>query len=822
MDHSLLDKLAEADRCQVESLLVAYDISWAEGRLMEEVNRLPAPASSLRVAALLGIVKIDLQRSWRQGSRCLAEDYLRRFPELRASEEAVTELSVAESQVRHQFGDVAPALEPEPPACATSPLAVSMAGNPAANTVTGPKEELCSVPDALPEQFGRYFILRCLGQGGMGAVYLAHDSELDRPVALKVPSLEPGDGPRERFLREARAAVALRHPNLCPVYDVNQIDGIPYLTMAYIEGPSLARQLEQEPVWPENRAADLVAKLARALAQTHRAGIIHRELKPANIMMDGSGQPVITDFGLTRRIDTAAPRLTQDGAFVDTPLYMAPEQISGELNETGPPGDVYSLGAILYELLAGRPPFQGRTLDVLVRIRTESPDPPSAYRPGLDPVLEVVCLKAMARRPENRYGTMDDFAEALESYLQTTARPTGAIPLVPTRTVPRRRWPAMFAAVSGLASVVVIIGVWGLSRGSWGDLPREQEGFQAAASLPSGSGEKSEKVSTRVGEQPSGLGDPNHRVRKKAVEALVAEKKDAAVPLLIQRVADDQCDSGFTDDKDAALSALKALAPARVTEALRLALRSGNARTRAWAAERFTEPDSLAPGQAMLAKDAEIVPALCRCLEDKNRLVRAHAAKSLGRCGRNEQTLVAVEPLSKLLAAAQFSGGLPQDKDEALRAISVLAPERVVEAMSNALNSSAAPVRRWAAEQNSFLAEIPEARRPLPAYGKWKADWVQNLIAALEDQESGVREAAAGSLEALRDPAAVSALVKRVADDRFDPRFPTDKDRALQALRILRRMRSTTHWSKPIKSPKKSVSNWAFRKLAESTKKKKK
>jgi class 3 adenylate cyclase/predicted Ser/Thr protein kinase len=271
----------------------------------------------------------------------------------------------------------------------------------------------------LPDPFGRYSILRRLGRGGMGTVYLALDSQLDRQVALKVPQFEGGDRAvlRERFYREARAAAMLHHPNICPVYDVGAVGEIPYLTMAYIEGQPL-HEWAAKASRSTAEVTALVRTLALALAEAHERGVIHRDLKPSNILIDRRGEPIVTDFGLARRLRFAASeeRLTSPGLLMGTPAYMPPEHVNGHFDAPGPAGDIYSLGVILYELLTGRCPFVGPVGAVLAQIVIDEAVPPSQLRPGLDPRLDAVCLCALAKEPEKRFASMRAFARALEMH----------------------------------------------------------------------------------------------------------------------------------------------------------------------------------------------------------------------------------------------------------------------------------------------------------------------------------------------------------------------------------------------------------------------
>lgn len=272
--------------------------------------------------------------------------------------------------------------------------------------------------EPISEQFGRYRIIRCLGQGAMGAVYLAHDAQLDREVAIKIPKFSASDGPEmiQRFYREARSAATLRHANVCPVYDVGEIDGTHYLSMAYIEGHPLSDTIKRDPRIPESRAVEIVLKLARAVAAAHAEGVIHRDLKPANIMIDEHGEPVIMDFGLARRLNCDDARLTQSGLVVGSPAYMSPEQVEGDLDVMGAGCDIYSLGVIFYELLTGEIPFKGSIAAVMGQIVTQAPRRPATIRPGIDPRLEAICLKMMAKKVSDRFSSMLDVVAALSNY----------------------------------------------------------------------------------------------------------------------------------------------------------------------------------------------------------------------------------------------------------------------------------------------------------------------------------------------------------------------------------------------------------------------
>jgi serine/threonine protein kinase len=263
--------------------------------------------------------------------------------------------------------------------------------------------------------FGRYQIVRRLGQGAMGAVYLAYDGQLHRHVALKTPSLGSSPVAVERFFLEARAAAQLRSPYLCPVYDVGQVGPVHYLSMAFIDGRPLSRVITERALGDARAIAALTQKIARGMQKAHEHGIIHRDLKPDNIMVDAEGEPIVMDFGLARRIDDDA-RLTTPGRLLGTPAFMSPEQVDCEPNALGPATDIYSLGVVLYEMLTGRVPFQGSLTAILRQIVSTDPPRPSSINPALgdDSPLERICLKMMARCQADRYPSMAAVVEALE------------------------------------------------------------------------------------------------------------------------------------------------------------------------------------------------------------------------------------------------------------------------------------------------------------------------------------------------------------------------------------------------------------------------
>ncbi|MBI1914028.1 MAG: protein kinase [Planctomycetes bacterium] len=272
----------------------------------------------------------------------------------------------------------------------------------------------------LPSNLGRYRLLSKLGEGGMGTVYLAEDTELGRRVALKVPHFGEDDGEEiiKRFQREARLAAGVSHVNLCPVYDVGHVEGVHYLSMPYVEGTPLSRLVGHEWPWDPEKALVLTRKLALATQVMHDKGVVHRDLKPSNVILRSDGEPILMDFGLARSFTAQGRGITRTGALVGTPAYMAPEQVLGETRKIGPPTDIYSLGVILFELLTGQVPFEGPLAAIYGQILHAPPEAPSVRRTELDAQLDAICLKAMAKQPQERFASMSDFAAALEACLR--------------------------------------------------------------------------------------------------------------------------------------------------------------------------------------------------------------------------------------------------------------------------------------------------------------------------------------------------------------------------------------------------------------------
>jgi serine/threonine protein kinase len=283
------------------------------------------------------------------------------------------------------------------------------------------RHEQVARPASLPVIDG-YEIGELLGRGGMGLVFKAWQQALKRHVALKivVSGAHAGAAERARFRTEAEAVARLGHPGIVQIYEVGEQAGCPYLALEFVSGGSLAQQLNGAPM-PPRRAAQLLLDLARAVQHAHERGIVHRDLKPANVLLTEAGVAKVADFGLAKLLDVEQGQ-THSGAVLGSPSYMAPEQAVGKVRAIGPATDVYALGAILYELLTGRPPFLGASvLETLDQVRSHDPAPPQALQPKVPADLEAICLKCLEKNPAERYPSAAALARDLDRFLRGEA-----------------------------------------------------------------------------------------------------------------------------------------------------------------------------------------------------------------------------------------------------------------------------------------------------------------------------------------------------------------------------------------------------------------
>jgi tetratricopeptide (TPR) repeat protein len=385
----------------------------------------------------------------------------------------------------------------------TSPDRVAAAGSAPATAPLRRETERAPLPDRVRG----YEVLEELGRGGMGVVYKARHLLLNRLVALKMVRAGALAGSAElaRFRQEAEAVARMQHPGIVQIYEVGEEDGTPFLALEFVSGGNLAQKLAGKPQ-PPDQAAHLVETLARAVHSAHQCGIVHRDLKPANILLQMQNAecrkqnektardsafcnlhsafciPKIADFGLAKRLE-GGPGRTQTGDILGTPGYMAPEQAAGQAKAIGPAADVYGLGAILYEMLTGRPPFQGETpWDTVVQVMSQEPVSPARLQPKVPRELETICLKCLHKEPGKRYASALALAEDLRRFLvgePIMARPTGAWERT-LKWAKRRPAAAALLVFSGVALVALVVAGIAYNRWLQDEVVREQERTQEA------------------------------------------------------------------------------------------------------------------------------------------------------------------------------------------------------------------------------------------------------------------------------------------------------------------------------------------------------
>ncbi|MFP6601757.1 MAG: serine/threonine-protein kinase [Pirellulaceae bacterium] len=316
----------------------------------------------------------------------------------------------------------------------------------------------------LPQRFGDYELLEEIARGGMGVVFRARQVKLDRQVALKMilTGKLAGDSDVQRFYTEASSAAALDHPGVVPVYEVGEQNGQHFFSMGFIEGESLAAMIARNPLSP-TRSANMLKKITEAMVYAHDEGVIHRDLKPANVLLDKRRDPHISDFGLAKKT-TSGSQLTVTGQIIGTPSYMPPEQASGETNLIGPVADVYSLGAILYCCLTGRPPFQAANpMETLRQVVERDPVSPRQLNSQIDQDLDTICLKCLEKDPQRRYATAQDLVDELDRFLNgepIKARPISAL----DRSF---RWCRRNPVVTTLVAALTLTFIIGMAGITW-------------------------------------------------------------------------------------------------------------------------------------------------------------------------------------------------------------------------------------------------------------------------------------------------------------------------------------------------------------------
>ena len=385
----------------------------------------------------LGEALADLERRVRSGETSAAEAVFKSHSHLLDEADTALEVIYTEFVLREQLGqkplpadwyarfprwhdDLAQLFEVHDVVTAENAADLTVFRGLTAHDTPGRRAPPDTIQDAGDgRRFGGYDLIEEIGRGGMGVVYKARQIALNRTVALKLilSGRDASAAELERFRIEAEAAARLSHPNIVRIFDVGVAEGRPYLSLEYVDAGSLQKKLAAGPL-SFREAAELTRTLALAVHDAHQQGVIHRDLKPDNVLLTANGVPKITDFGLARRQDEGPAGQTRSGAVLGTPAYMSPEQAAGDRAAIGPATDIYSLGAMLYEMLTGRPPFHaGNVIDVLSAIRNDEPLPPHRLTARLPRDLDTICLKCLAKEPARRFASAETLAADLRRFI---------------------------------------------------------------------------------------------------------------------------------------------------------------------------------------------------------------------------------------------------------------------------------------------------------------------------------------------------------------------------------------------------------------------
>jgi serine/threonine-protein kinase len=380
-----------AEVAQIDQICDDFEGAWRAGKGPHISDYLGAVAEPLRDRLFEELLLSDLEFRARGATVTDAEHYVAQFPDRAAQIASVMERFRSEhAGGRGEF--------------VTAPVGEK----------PGESSEWATLATA--RQCGNYELVREIARGGMGIVFEARDTKLQRTVALKMILDRNLASPEavQRFYAEAEMAASLNHPGIVPIYDVGSHEGHHYYAMAYVEGPTLSTQLRRRR-FGMDEAARIVLELAKAVGYAHDHGVVHRDLKPGNVLLSRTGLPQITDFGLAKRTDSTE-QLTVAGQILGTPGYMAPEQAAGDIGQSGPAVDTYALGAILYHLITGHPPFR-TAMEALVCVLEQDPVPPRAMNRRVPRDLNVICMKCLSKSPADRYGSARELADDLQRFL---------------------------------------------------------------------------------------------------------------------------------------------------------------------------------------------------------------------------------------------------------------------------------------------------------------------------------------------------------------------------------------------------------------------